>query len=92
MSGGDLFDYLPAPVDDAGAPVVCALMPNMMTACCRCTCGGCGACPCGNVCATQPTPRVTTEYRRVTCPDCLALGDLSRRARAAQSNQAAVTA
>ena len=86
-----LFDFLP----DAPAPdVLCALMPWMGTACGQCICGGCAQCRAdGCLCATRATPRATLgPYSAVTCPDCLARGDLAGIARAAQNRQAAVTA
>lgn len=85
-----LFDFL----DDDQPPVLCALMPWLGTACGRCICGGCSQCAaegCG--CVHRPTPTTTLgPYSDVTCPDCLARGDLTALARAAQQRQAPVTA
>lgn len=70
---------------DTAPPVLHALMPWMDSACGRvCACGGCGSCPCGNRCLTQPKPAFATRYADVTCPDCLATGDLPALGAAAQ--------
>lgn len=79
-----LFDF----IDDGDAEVLCALMPWMGTACGRCVCGGCSQCAAeGCSCVLCPTPvlaRGLDSYSRITCPDCLALGDLHAIARESQ--------
>lgn len=78
-----LFDFLPA----EGPDVLCGLMPWMATACGRCVCGGCRQCAAdGCACVLRPAPAVTLgPYSAVTCPDCLAAGDLPALARASQT-------
>lgn len=77
-----LFDFAPEP------DVLCALMPWMGTACGRCVCGGCAQCAAeGCPCVLRPAPvlaRGPRSYDRVTCPDCLARGDLYAIARESQ--------
>lgn len=78
-----LFDF------DDPPDVLCALMPWMATACGRCICGGCAQCRTeGCPCVLRPSPvlaRGLNSYAAVTCPDCLARGDLAAIARESQT-------
>lgn len=79
----DLYGEAPAP------SVLHKLMPNMATACGRCTMWDCSTCE-RRIERSSPAGYVFRSSE-VTCPECLAI-DLERVSAAMQKNQAAVTA